>query len=96
MTVRLYTLQVPAQRVARRHGHVGRYHKSTAAKKAGGYSKSDLAAILGLDSFPAAAPVAAVTAAPRASSSSDEQVGGAVGSPCAVVVVGYSLADLHW
>ncbi|KAL0019423.1 hypothetical protein WJX79_001432 [Trebouxia sp. C0005] len=46
-----------------------RYHKTTAAKKAGAYSKSDLAAILGVDSFPTAAPVS-VTAAAQ---SSEEQ-----------------------
>ena len=42
---------------------VGRYHRVAAAKKAKGYSSSDLAAILGVESMPAAVP-AAVTAAP--------------------------------
>lgn len=55
--------------------HIGRYHKTTAAKKAGAYSRSDLAAILGVDSLPAAAlatiTVAAATTQPA---SSDEQV----------------------
>ena len=43
--------------------HVGRYHRVTAAKKAKGYSSSDLAAILGVEALPAAVP-AAVTASP--------------------------------
>ena len=43
--------------------HVGRYHRVTAAKKAKGYSSSDLAAILGVEAMPAAVP-AAVTASP--------------------------------
>ena len=51
--------------------HTGRYHKVAAAKKAGSYSRSDLAAILGVDSFPSAA---AVTAEPVQESSSDDQV----------------------
>lgn len=43
--------------------HVGRYHRVTAAKKAKGYSSSDLAAILGVEAMPAAVP-AAITACP--------------------------------
>ena len=43
--------------------HVGRYHRVTAAKKAKGYSSSDLAAILGVEPMPAAVSAAA-TASP--------------------------------
>ena len=66
--VQVMTTQQPHRARGR---HVGRYHKTTAAKKAGSYSKSDLAAILGVDSFPTAAPVALAAAQ---ASSSDEQV----------------------
>ncbi|DBA74842.1 TPA: hypothetical protein ACH3X2_009183 [Trebouxia sp. C0005] len=67
--VQIATVQQPASAQRARNRHVGRYHKTTAAKKAGAYSKSDLAAILGVDSFPTAAPVS-VTAAAQ---SSEEQ-----------------------
>ena len=62
------------QAVRARGRHLGRYHKTTAAKKACAYSQSDLAAILGLDSLPAAAT--ADLRAPAASEpfSSDAQV----------------------
>ncbi len=68
--VQATTVQEPASAQQPRNRHVGRYHKTAAAKKAGSYSKSDLAAILGVDSFPTAAPVS-VTAAAQ---SSEEQV----------------------
>ena len=59
----------PKAEVARARGrHIGRYHKTAAAKKAGAYSKSDLAAILGVDSFTAAAPMSAATVTVSASS----------------------------
>lgn len=45
--------------------HVGRYHRVTSAKKAKGYSSSDLAAILGVEALPVAVPTA-VTATPAA------------------------------
>lgn len=63
------------QAIRARGRHIGRYHKTTAAKKAGAYSRSDLAAILGVDSLPAAA-VAPITVAAAATqpASSDEQV----------------------
>lgn len=70
VTVQVTTVQEPAPAQRARNRHVGRYHKTAAAKKAGSYSKSDLAAILGVDSFPTAAPVS-VTAAAQ---SSEEQV----------------------
>ena len=54
--------------------HIGRYHKTAAAKKAGSYSQSDLAAILGVDSLPAAAPAAPTVAAVSKPFSSDPQV----------------------
>lgn len=66
------TVQQPSEpkaEVTRARGrHVGRYHKTAAAKKAGAYSKSDLAAILGGDSFTAAAPISAATVTVSASS----------------------------
>jgi len=68
--VQVTTVQEPAPAQQPRNRHVGRYHKTAAAKKAGSYSKSDLAAILGVDSFPTAAPVS-VTAVAQ---SSEEQV----------------------
>ena len=61
----------PAQAPRARGRHVGRYHKTTAAKKAGSYSKSDLAAILGVDSFPSAIVMPSVAAA-QPSSSADQ------------------------
>lgn len=68
--VQVTTVQEPALAQQPRNRHVGRYHKTAAAKKAGSYSKSDLAAILGVDSFPTAAPVS-ITAVAQ---SSEEQV----------------------
>ena len=62
---------VAAQNQRARGRHIGRYHKVAAAKKAGSYSKSDLAAILGVDSLPVAAPSSAT---PVAEASSDDQV----------------------
>ncbi|DBA89430.1 TPA: hypothetical protein ACH3X1_004065 [Trebouxia sp. C0004] len=67
--VQVTSVQEPAPAQRARNRHVGRYHKTAAAKKAGSYSKSDLAAILGVDSFPTAAPVS-VTAVAQ---SSEEQ-----------------------
>ena len=68
--VQATTVQEPASAQQPRNRHVGRYHKTAAAKKAGSYSKSDLAAILGVDSFPTAAPVSVSAVA----QSSEEQV----------------------
>ena len=68
--VQATTVQEPASAQQPRNRHVGRYHKTAAAKKAGSYSKSDLAAILGVDSFPTAAPVSVIAAAQP----SEEQV----------------------
>ena len=68
--VQATTVQEPASAQQPRNRHVGRYHKTAAAKKAGSYSKSDLAAILGVDSFPIAAPVSVIAAAQP----SEEQV----------------------
>ena len=69
---------VASATAARARGrHIGRYHKTAAAKKAGAYSQSDLAAILGVDSFPIAAPITATSAAAAAAAatpSSDQQV----------------------
>ena len=46
---------VPPKAVSSAKGrHIGRYHRVAAAKKAKGYSSSDLAAILGVESLPAA------------------------------------------
>lgn len=70
--IQVTTVQQPAPAQRSRGRHVGRYHKTTAAKKAGSYSKSDLAAILGVDSFPTAAPVSLATA-PQ--TSPEDQVG---------------------
>ena len=68
--VQVTTVLEPASAQQPRNRHVGRYHKTAAAKKAGSYSKSDLAAILGVDSFPTAAPMSVAAAA----QSSEEQV----------------------
>ena len=68
--VQATTVQEPASIQQPRNRHVGRYHKTAAAKKAGSYSKSDLAAILGVDSFLTAAPVSVIAAAQP----SEEQV----------------------
>lgn len=62
------------QAVRARGRHIGRYHKTAAAKKAGAYSQSDLAAILGVDSLPAAAPAAITVAVATKPVSSDAQV----------------------
>ena len=62
------------QAVRGRGRHIGRYHKTAAAKKAGAYSQSDLAAILGVDSLPAAAPAALTVAAVSKPFSFDAQV----------------------
>lgn len=56
-----HTQIVPLKAVTAAKGrHIGRYHRVAAAKKAKGYSSSDLAAILGVESLPAAAPAAVV------------------------------------
>ncbi len=70
VVVQVTSVLEPAPAQQPRNRHVGRYHKTAAAKKAGSYSKSDLAAILGVDSFPTAAPMS-VTAAAQ---SPEEQV----------------------
>lgn len=67
-------LETRPQAVRARGRHIGRYHKTAAAKKAGLYSQSDLAAILGVDSLPAAAPAAITVAAVTEPDSSDAQV----------------------
>lgn len=62
-TITLSAASVPAQQAKGRH--VGRYHRVAAAKKAKGYSSSDLAAVLGLTALPtapsAAVPIAQVS-----------------------------------
>lgn len=67
-------IETKPQAIRARGRHIGRYHKTAAAKKAGSYSQSDLAAILGVDSLPAAAPAAITVAAVTEPVSSDAQV----------------------
>lgn len=74
VTVMLDLPEAKPQAVRARGRHIGRYHKTTAAKKAGAYSRSDLAAILGVDSLPAAAMAPITVAAITTPASSDEQV----------------------